>query len=264
MSAGSGTDIKKLGGGNYTGISPTTVTVGGLPAGSNIAGLSLTNIIQSIVAAPSFTSFLISGQATTVEVGTLIPAGNKTFLWSINLGTVVVPTIDIFNNTTSTTILAGTPNDGTQIISLPALSFLSTGQTQSYKGIGNNTNPVSTFNSSNFVITSFYLEFYGPTSINSTTSALVRALPNNRFTNGGTSFSMNTGTTEKIFEICIPATKTLVSVFDVTVGFFITASFVLITFNVNDAGGTPVSYNIYRLTNAVVYASNHVFNIVTT
>jgi len=37
----------------------------------------------------------------------------------------------------------------------------------------------------------------------------------------------------------------------------ITASYVNSTFNVNDAGGSPVSYKNYNMTIAVPYPSNH-------
>jgi hypothetical protein len=213
---------------------------------------------------PVFTAFSISGQPTTVEVGTVIGAGNKPFSWNITLNDGVVPTINIYDNTLATTLIAGTPNDGSQSVPAGAVNFINDGQTQSYKGIGNNTSPVGTFDSANFVITARYLEFYGPTAVASANSAAVRALPSSRFTSAGSSFSMNTGAVEKIFEICVPSTITLVSVFDVTAGFFITGSFILVNVNVNDAGGTPVVYNVYRLTNAVPYAIGHTFNIVTT
>ncbi len=255
------------GGGTYGGASPSTVTVNGIAAGTNIAGMSYDALFQNIYApavSPFFTSFAITGQPTTIEVGTLIAAGNYTFTWGINLGTGTVATIDIYNNTTAATILAGTPNDGSQVVALPGVSLTVDGQTQSYKGIGNNTTPPGTFNSGNFVITARYVEFYGPTAVQAINSAQVRALPSTRFTSAGTAFNMNTGTVQKIFQIAIPATKTLVSVFDATAGFFITGSFTLSTFNVNDAGGTPVSYNVYTLNNAVPYASDHTFNIVTT
>ena len=255
------------GGGTYNGPSPSTVPVNDIPAGTNIAGMTYDQLLGNIYAppiAPAFSSFLITGQATTVEVGTLIPAANYTFTWGINLGTGTVPTIDIYNNTTAATILAGTPNDGTELVALPAVNLIIDGQTQSYKGIGNNTTPPGTFDSSNFVITARYAEFYGPTAVEAVNSAQVRALPLSRFTSAGNSFSFNTGIVEKIFQIAIPATKTLVSVFDATAGFFITGSFTLSTFNVNDAAGTPVSYNVYTLTNAVPYAVDHTFNIVTT
>lgn len=212
---------------------------------------------------PVFTSFLIAGQPSTVEVGTIIGAGNRAFSWGITLNDGVVPTIDIYDNTTATTLLAATPNDGSQSVAVPAVNFAFDGQTQSYKGIGNNTSPAGTFNSSNFVITARFLQFFGPTAAPSANSAAVRALPSNRFATG-TTFNMNTGTTDVIFEICLPPTQTLVSVFDATAGFFITVAFTTHVVVVNDAGGNPHNYNVYRLTNAVPYAANHVFNIVTT
>ena len=212
---------------------------------------------------PVFTSFLISGQATTVEVGTVIAAGNKAFSWSITLNDGVVPTIDIYDNTNATTLLAGTPNDGSQSVPVPAVTFANNGQSQSYKGIGNNTSPAGTFNSANFVITARFLQFYGPTAAPSGNSPAVRALPSNRFATG-TTFNLTTGTTDNIFEIALPPGQTLVSVFDATAGFFITVAFTTGTIVVNDAGGNPHIYNIYRLTNAVPYATSHTFNIVTT
>lgn len=212
---------------------------------------------------PVFTSFLISGQATTVEVGTVIGAGNRPFSWAITLNDGVVPTIDIFDNTNATTLLAGTPNDGSQSVAVPGVTFANDGQTQSYKGIGNNTSPAGIFDSANFVITARFLQFYGPTAAPSGNSAAVRALPSNRFATG-TTFSMTTGTTDNIFEIALPPGQTLVSVFDATAGFFITVSFVSSVIVVNDAGGNPQNYNLYRLTNAVPYATSHTFNIVTT
>lgn len=213
---------------------------------------------------PAFTAFSIAAQPSTVEVGTTIAAGNKPFSWAITLNDGVVPTIDIYDNTAAAVLLAGTPNDGSQSVATGAINLLNDGQSQSYKGIGNNTSPAGTFNSANFVITARFLEFYGPTAVASANSADVRALPSSRFTSAGTAFNMNTGTIEKIFEICLPPGRTLVSVFDATAGFPITGSFVLSNINVDDAAATPHLYNIYRLTNAVPYAIDHTFNIVTT
>ena len=57
------------GGSTYTGVSPTNLTVGGIPAGTNLTGLNLTQIIQQLTVTyinPSFTSFNITGQPQTV------------------------------------------------------------------------------------------------------------------------------------------------------------------------------------------------------
>ena len=213
-------------------------------------------------ASPAFTSFLIAGQATTIEVGDIITTA-KVFNWSTsNSFNVQVNSIDIRDVTLAVLIASGLADDGTEpIVIAPISNTLPMTHSWRAEGIDTQSNP---FISSNFTITSCYYEFYGPTTVNSTTSAQVRALPSNRPSCAGTTFNLNTGTVEKIFEIAMPATKTLVSVFDATAGFFITGSFTLTTFNVNDAGGTPISYNVYRLNNAVPYAVNHIFNIITT
>jgi hypothetical protein len=64
--------------------------------------------------------------------------------------------------------------------------------------------------------------------------------------------------------ICLPPGKTLTQVLDTdALNANITTSFILTTFTVNDAGGNPLTYNIYVMTNAVPYASNHDFAVTT-
>src|SRR5690606_13974176 len=47
---------------------------------------------------PVFNSFSISGQSTTIEVGTTL-SGSRTFTWSITQNSGTVPTIDIYDIT---------------------------------------------------------------------------------------------------------------------------------------------------------------------
>ncbi len=93
-------------------------------------------------------------------------------------------------------------------------------------------------------ITGRYRQFFGPTTTTPTTSAEVRAFGSN-FTDTN---SFNSGTfTQTKFVIAIPATRNLVSVITSSLE-NITSNFVLATFNVNDAGGTAVSYKVYTFT----------------
>lgn len=146
----------------YDGASPTTVLVGGLSFNSDISGKTFSEIIQSIVApyvAPLFSAFSITGQATTVEVGTTL-AGSKTFTWGITQNSGVIATVDIYNNTLSATLLAGTLNDSSQPIPITSKLLGADGDTQSWKAIGNNTSPIGTINSANFVVTAQYYRFW--------------------------------------------------------------------------------------------------------
>jgi hypothetical protein len=100
--------------------------------------------------------------------------------------------------------------------------------------------------------------FYSDTASAPANSAGVRALTNKMFTDGSNPFNLNTGTTNKIFTAAMPATISITNVIDLdALNADITANYVLSTFNVNDAGGTAVSYHVYTLTNAVPYSSSH-------
>ena len=122
--------------------------------------------------------------------------------------------------------------------------------------------PENNFPSNTVTFIGYYNYFYDSLASVPTTSADVRAFVNKQLTNVGNSFILNSGTVNKIFSIAMPTTHTLSSVIDLdALNANITGNFVLSTFNVNDAGGTPVAYNVYTLSNAVSYSSNHRLSI---
>lgn len=163
----------------YSGESVTNVTVGGLPAGSSIAGLSIGDIIERMVYAylpPSFSSFGISGQATTIEVGASF-SGSKSFTWNTsNSDNVQSNSIRVRNVNTNTLIATGLTNDGSESIDIGTITNTSP-ISQSFRAEGINTNAVQ-FNSSNFTVNSIYPYFYG----RSVTAPVV----NNSLITGGT------------------------------------------------------------------------------
>jgi hypothetical protein len=213
---------------------------------------------------PVFNSFSISGQATTVEVGTTL-SGSQTFIWSITQNSGLVNTIDLYDNTANATLLAGTINDGTQAQTITTIQLNSNGATQSWKGIGNNSLPAGTFNSSNFVVIARFLRFFGPASASPSNSATVRALPSNAFHTGATTFSLNTGSTLTKFVVALPPGVTISSVIDIdALSANITSQYVLTgTINVLDAGGTNRAYNIYEMNIGSPYSSSHQHSITT-
>ena len=247
------------GGSTYTGVSPTNVTVGGIPSGTNLTGLNLTQIIQQLTVTyinPSFTGFNLTGQAQTVEWGTTL-TGSETFTWSINAGSGTVPTVDIFDNTAGATLLAGTPNDGTQAQTINTILLNTNGANQSWKLIGNNTGNGTTFNSPNFVVTSRPIDFFGATSATPTTSAQVRALPQNGFYAGSTNLILNTGSTLIKFGVALPPGSTITAAIDLDAS-NASVNYVLVgTINVTDAAGASRVYNYYEANIASPYSSNH-------
>lgn len=261
--------VSTLGNSNYTPQGVTLATVGGIASGTNLgtSPIAIQDLLDDILypyVNPVFTSFSVSGQSTTVEVGTTL-SGSKTFTWGITLNSGVVPTIDLYDNTAASTLLAGTANDGTQAQTITTIQVNSNGATQSWRGIGNNTSPSGTFNSSNFVVTARFYRFFGPTASSPANSAAVRALSSSAFHTGATTFSLETGTTQTKFVVALPPGVTISSVIDLdALSADITSQYVLTgTVNVLDAGSTNRAYNIYEMNVGIAYSSSHTHQIVT-
>ena len=114
------------------------------------------------------------------------------------------------------------------------------------------TTPSGTF------IMFLYMIFYGASATAPTNSAGVRALGTKIFTNGANPYLLVTETTYSIFTSAMPATFSITEVIDLdALNANITNNYILSTFDINDAGGNPVSYNVYTLTNAIPYVSSH-------
>jgi hypothetical protein len=216
--------------------------------------------------APVFNAFSVSGQDTTVEVGTTL-TGTRTFTWTITQNSGTVPTVDIFDITANATLLAGTTNDGSQgPVTITTFQLNSNGATQQWRAIGNNTDPAETFNSSPFTVTSRFVRFFGPTASTPTNSSQVRALSSNAFqTANGNTFTLNTGTTQTKFVVALPPDRTISQVIDLDAfNQVITGEYVLIgTISVNDIGSTPRTYNLYEMNIGTPYSGNHRHQITT-
>lgn len=213
---------------------------------------------------PAFTSFAVTGQSSTVEVGTTI-SGSKTFTWAITLNSGTVPTIDIYDITDASTLLAGTSNDGSQVVTVNSLLLNTSGATQQWKGILNNTAPSGTVDSSTVTVTARFYRFYGAASSSPADSAAVRALASSAFQTSGATFTLNTGSSLTRFVVALPPGVTITSVIDTSaLNADITDEYVLTgTVSVTDAGGTSRTYNIYEMTVGVAYSTSHAHSITT-
>lgn len=170
------------GGQDYTGASPTTITVGGLPAGSAIAGETLSDILQSILVpyiAPAFSSFSI-GQSSPIEVGTTI-SGSKNFSFGVTqLANIEPDSLFILDVTGSATIASGLPvaspqsaNIGTILRNAPA--------TYQWQGTVVDTEGNTIF--SGLASVSWFFRLFFGTSTNPTlTEAQIEALSNSSLT----------------------------------------------------------------------------------
>jgi hypothetical protein len=257
----------QLGGGasRYLGNSPTTVTVGGLSAGTVIYNQTYDYILGAMLAPyinPVFTSFY-NNVPNAVEVGTTI-SGSKNFNWSITPNSGVVPTITIQDGTAAIPLATSVSNTGSYSTSITTLTFTSPFQTQTWYGIGNNTSPSGTFNSSPYITTAYYYYFYGA-STPPTNSATVRALPSNAFYTAPQTFILNTGSTLTTFNVCLPTGKSIVQVIDLdALNANITSSYVAQSpINVTLPNGATPSYPFYLMTLGTPYSASHRHQITT-
>lgn len=211
---------------------------------------------------PAFNSFAITGQPQTVELGTTIAAGNKTFTWGTsNGGNITANSLSIRNETAGTNLATGLANDGNQVVSLPAaIALLNEGSQVVFRITAQNTQAGS-FNR-DFAIVANYLRFFGTASAVPTTSAAVRALAGNTFAN---SFSIAIPQGQTIIAFAYEATRPdivdssvkYVEGFNSNVGNTFTKS----TFNVNDAAGTARSYKVYVSQLGAPYPASATYNI---
>lgn len=254
----------------YNGASPSTIVVGGIAAGTQLTGRTANDILEEMLVVylqPAFSSFSVSGQATTVEAGTEL-SGSKTFTWATsNSGNVQANSIVIRDMSASTDLATGLANDGSQLVAIATKTLTNAGDTQQWRAQGTNTQ-AGAFNSSNFTVTARYYRFYGAAAARPTDSATVRALPDSAFqSSNGMTFTLNTGAVETKFYVALPPGRTISSVVDLdALNAVITGNYVLVgTVTVNDNGGagTARSYNLYEMTLGAAYSENHRHSITT-
>lgn len=227
------------------------------------AGKTAVEVILDVAieyVASVFASFSISGQVTTVEVGTTL-SGSKTFVWSITLNSGSVPTITIYDVTAASNLLTDTTNDGTEAVTITTIQLNSEGAIQRWRGIGTDVTPTPDviFYSSYFTVTGRYYRFFGPSATSPTDSASVRALSSSTFQTGTDVFNLNTGSTLTKFVVALPPGVTISSVIDLdALNADITSEYVAqSSINVLDAGGTNRAYNMYEMNVGAPYSSSH-------
>lgn len=153
------------GSGLYTQASPSTINLGGIPAGTVLTNRPLEDILEQLLVVyqtPTFSVFNIS-IPSLLEVGNPNDfTGNQTFTWNTTNSSNVSPnTISITDVTSGNIILgSGLPNDGNEILNLntsieneePII------HTWRIDGINTKTNAMT---SRTRVIESIYPWFYG-------------------------------------------------------------------------------------------------------
>lgn len=257
-------------GGNttYQGAQPTNITVGGIPAGTNLVGFTFDEFVEKLTITyllPTFSSFAITGQSTQIEVGSIIAAGSKTFTWgTTNNGNITANTIIVRNVTQAIDYLTGEANDGTAVYALGSDIVFSSARTEVFRILGTNTNAGGF--QRDFNVQSFFGIFYQSNLLSAipTNSATVRAMTNETF---GSTFSLliPQGQTKIAFSYVatrgdiVDSSIKYVEGFNANVG----ATFTKTTFNVNTnaPGSVATSYKTWSVTLPGPYSADATYNV---
>jgi hypothetical protein len=129
-------------------------------------------------AAPGFTSFSISGQATLLEVGATIGAGSKTFNWGTSNSANVKPNTLAITDTTAAQVLASAlPNNGSDAI---AISSITNNAPASQVWTISGTNTINGSFSRTFSVAWQWRAFFGLSSNPHLSAAQILALPSSQ------------------------------------------------------------------------------------
>jgi hypothetical protein len=180
------------GGGVYDLSSPTTLTVGGMPAGTNISGRTWQSIIEELVVdylLPAFTALNSADIPNLVEVGTTI-SGLKVFTWNIsNPGNVQPNSVRIFDVTGATYLANGLAqtsfaNDGSESVNIGSITNTSP-ITRAWRAEAQNTN-AGALSSAQKTLQSIYPYFFGKVASGGAAPGASRPAANQSLINGGT------------------------------------------------------------------------------
>ena len=251
------------GGSTYTNLSPTPVTIGGIPSGSTFNNKTFGEMFDSLLypyQSPSFTSFS-SSLFATYEVGENLPSGVSTVNYSISNSGNFLPVQPNGNQTTN--IIGASfviPNplslvaSGSFQINIPVSSNLTSPGTRTVSLSGTNTNSV--IFSTSGTMTWRYRIFYG-NSVNSVlVEADILALSSSLLASsasGTYSYAAAPGTYKWI---CYPSSMPLLSTFTDTLTSFNVPFEAPIIVSVTNAYSVTTNYRCHRSTNPIGGAIN--------
>ena len=161
-----------------TNATPTPTTIGGIAAGTTFSSLPVETVLQNLLypyQVPAFTSFVMSGQVTPLEVGASVAGGAHTFTWatsnSANVATNSISIIDVTNGNAN--LATGLANTGTTSIALSSVTKV-TATTHQWKVQATNTQSATL--SSTYTVTWQWKRFYGESTNTSLVAAEVQTL----------------------------------------------------------------------------------------
>ena len=235
---------------NYVRTTTMPITVGGAISGTTFDGTvaeALDKVLYPFVK-PTFSSFLLSNQITSLEVGDKIAGGSRTFTWATTASeNVAVDTIKINGDTT---LIRNLSNDGSETFDIGDDIIKTTNGTQYFRIYAEDTQGAS-FNRIYAVYWKWRL-YYGSSPLETFTASDVTSLQSSLLY---TSENRTYTTPENDYKwICYPTSFGTASKFTDTDTGFSVAMEAPQTVSVTNSFGIVQDYYCYRSTNSMAGA----------
>ena len=247
---GGSTTVYQNGGGGtetYTNLTPTAVSIGGIPAGSTFDNMTMQEMWDALLypyQTPAFSSFT-SSMSTPIEVGSTIPAGSVTFLWNTtNSSNIAANSIKIDDITAGNTLASGLANTGTTAISISEITNVMATSHQ-WKITATNTKGV--FLSRTLNVYWQWKIYYGESALTDLTETDVEALRVGTLAaNVSGNYSFNAG---EYKWICYPTSFGLKTTFKDASTNFDVAMQPALTKSITNSQGVSTNYYCHRTVN---------------
>lgn len=248
----------------YTNATPVPEELGGIDVGTTFTAQTMTEMFDQLLYPyqyPAFTSFVISGQSTTLECGVEIAAGVKTWTWGTSNPTnIETNSIDIDDVTDATNLITGTANDGTEDVSIGASAITKTATASEHRWRITGTNSNIEDFTRDFVVR-WYSPFYYGVGAVSLTVAQVQQLTKQVVATGDKTYAF--APTSQVQYFAYPASYgDLSSILDGN-GFETINDWTKRVENFTNNSpwyeGTTVSYHIYEFDNITSLAQSYQF-----
>ena len=247
---GGGTAVYQTGGGGtetYTNLTPTAVSIGGIPAGSTFDNMTMQEMWDALLypyQTPIFSSFT-SSMSTPIEVGGTIPAGSVTFLWNTtNSSNIAANSIKIDDITAGNTLASGLANTGTTAISISAITNV---MATSHQWKITATNTKGAFLSRTLNVYWQWKIYYGESALTDLTETDVEALRVGTLAaNVSGNYSFNAG---EYKWICYPTSFGLKTTFKDASTNFDVAMQPALTKSITNSQGVATNYYCHRTVN---------------
>ena len=247
---GGGTAVYQTGGGGtetYTNLTPTAVSIGGIPAGSTFDNMTMQEMWDALLypyQTPVFSSFT-SSMSTPIEVGGTIPAGSVTFLWNTtNSSNIAANSIKIDDITAGNTLASGLANTGTTAISISEITNV---MATSHQWKITATNTKGAFLSRTLNVYWQWKIYYGESALTDLTETDVEALRVGTLAaNVSGNYSFNAG---EYKWICYPTSFGLKTTFKDASTNFDVAMQPALTKSITNSQGVSTNYYCHRTVN---------------